>query len=330
MGSLMITSLRSNRPPYPVIREMASKARAFEDVIHLEIGDFKENFHRNLIESAILEAIEEGYMHYTGNQGLYELRSAISEYYKKRHDVTIEPENVVVIIGAMEGLFLSFLLATDHGDQILLPDPGYPNYTSIALMLGVNPVYYSPNQQFLPNVEELKAKIPGTKVIIINTPNNPTGIVYPKNVLREIADIAKEHNITVISDETYENITFEKKKHYTLLKFDDIRDNLIVVNSFSKSFALTGLRLGFMIVPEEIAEVASKLQESIIASPPAMLQKAAVVLLENYSTIIRKIKSKLNKEQKQKICDSKIKTDPKPPLYPSTRSILYLFRYFRI
>ncbi|MCA6214126.1 pyridoxal phosphate-dependent aminotransferase [Thermococcus bergensis] len=235
-------------------------------------------------------------MNYTENNGLYELRSAIAEYYKERHGVKIEPENVVVTIGAMEGLFLSLLLILDAGDKILLPDPGYPNYTSESILVGAEPIYYSLDSNFHPNISDIATQAKKSKALIINTPNNPTGAVYPKNVLKEIAEIAKENSLVVISDETYENIIFEKK-HHTMLKFDDIRDNLIVVNSFSKSVAITGLRLGFIILPDGLSEITSKIQENIIASPPAMIQKAAVSLLENYKKITRKVTQKLKKNK---------------------------------
>jgi len=297
----MKISHRANITPYPLIREISKLAHTIPNVIHMEIGDFGKEFkevynNEEFIASLLAKAVRDGYLNYTENNGLYELRSAIAEYYKERHGVKIEPENVVVTIGAMEGLFLSLLLILDAGDKILLPDPGYPNYTSESILVGAEPIYYSLDSNFHPNISDIATQAKKSKALIINTPNNPTGAVYPKNVLKEIAEIAKENSLVVISDETYENIIFEKK-HHTMLKFDDIRDNLIVVNSFSKSFALTGLRLGFIILPDGLSEITSKIQENIIASPPAMIQKAAVSLLENYKEITRKVTQKLKKNR---------------------------------
>ncbi|EHR77846.1 hypothetical protein OCC_03517 [Thermococcus litoralis DSM 5473] len=295
----MRTSHRVNATPCPLIREISKLAHTIPDIIHMEIGDFGKEFkemHKEFIASLLAEATKEGYLNYTENNGLYELRSAIADYYKKQHNVKIEPENVVVTIGAMEGLFLSLLLILDAGDKILLPDPGYPNYTSESILVGAEPIYYSLDSNFHPNISDIATQAKKSKAIILNTPNNPTGAVYPKNVLKEIAEIAKENSLVVISDETYENIIFEKK-HHTMLKFDDIRDNLIVVNSFSKSVAITGLRLGFIILPDGLSEITSKIQENIIASPPAMIQKAAVSLLENYKKITRKVTQKLKKNK---------------------------------
>ncbi|KUK16955.1 aminotransferase class I/II-fold pyridoxal phosphate-dependent enzyme [Thermococcus sp. 101 C5] len=295
----MNISYRADITPYPLIREISKLTRTIPDVIHMEIGDFGKEFkelHKEFIASLLANAAKEGYLNYTENSGLYELRSAIAEYYKKRHGIAVEPENVVITIGAMEGLFLSLLLTLDVGDKILLPNPGYPNYTSQSILVGANPQYYSLDNNFLPNTSDIASKAKESKALIINTPNNPTGVVYSTNVLREIAEIARENNLVVISDETYENIVFEKK-HHTMLKFEEIRDNLIVINSFSKSFALTGLRLGFVILPDGLSGVAGKLQENIIASPPAMLQKVAVELIENYREITKKITQKLRKNR---------------------------------
>ncbi|MDK2982774.1 MAG: hypothetical protein PWP49_1119 [Thermococcaceae archaeon] len=293
-------SCRTNRTPYPIIREVLNEASRLSNVIHLEIGDFAESSPKEL-DKYIDLSLKEGYTHYTDNAGIIELRKVIAEYYKVKYGVDITEENVVVTVGGMEGLFLALLLTTDPNDSILLPNPGYPNYFSMASLLDLVPRYYILKEEngFLSVPEEIERLItPNTRAIILNSPNNPTGAVYPRKTLKAIAEIAEDNNLVVISDEVYENIIFDGKRHTTMLEFDNIKDNLIVVNSFSKSFMMTGWRLGFIILPEDLLDMARKLQENIVACPPAMIQKAGVYVLEElYPTFVRKLRDKLQNKR---------------------------------
>lgn len=276
-----VVSKRSKETPPSGIRKIFNKAMFLEDVIHLEIGepDFDTPQH---IKEAGCKAILNKYTHYTHNAGLLELREAIADYYRSTQNVDVSLENTLVSIGGTGALLLSLLAVVDIGDEVLLPNPGYPPYTSMLKMIGAIPKYYSlkENESFLPNIEEIESIITNnTKAIIINTPNNPTGIVYPPNILRRISELAKDHGLVVISDEVYERLIFDNLNHYSILKFSE-EGNVIVIGSFSKSYAMTGWRVGFAVSNNvEIIKSMTELQEHVAICAPAMAQKAAFVAL---------------------------------------------------
>jgi len=277
-------SIRALETPASGIRKIFNKAVGLSGVIHLEIGepDFDTPA---IIKEEAWKSLQSGYTHYTHNAGLIELRQAIADYYKSVWEIEVSPEEVIVTVGGTGALFLSLLSTVDVGDEVLVPDPGYPPYTSMIKMIGAIPVYYSlkENTGFLPKADEIENEISEkTKAIIVNTPNNPTGIVYSKNVLKSIAELASNHNLVIISDEVYERLTFDGSKHYTMLKFKDIADKLVVVNSFSKTFAMTGWRIGFAVSKNaELIKNMTKLQEGVVACAPAMAQRAAIVGLKH-------------------------------------------------
>jgi len=285
-------SKRALTTPASGIRRIFNKAVGLKDVIHLEIGEPDFDTPR-IIKEAAWRALQEGYTHYTHNAGLIELRQAIADYYKSTWGVDVSPEEVIVTIGGTGALFLSLLATVDAGDEVLVPDPGYPPYTSMVKMIGATPVYYSLKEDngFLPDVNEIESKISEkTKVILVNTPNNPTGVVYPKNVLKSLAKLASDYDLVIISDEVYERITFDGVKHCSMLEFENVADKTVVVNSFSKTFAMTGWRLGFAVSKNvEIIKNMTKLQESIAACAPAMAQKAAIIALKRGQAFVEEM-----------------------------------------
>jgi aspartate/methionine/tyrosine aminotransferase len=295
------TSKRALETPASGIRRIYNKATGLSGVIHLEIGepDFDTP---KIIKEGAYNALQEGYTHYTHNAGFLELRETIAEYYKSTWNITLSPEEVIVTIGGTGGLFLSLLTTVDVGDEVLIPDPGYPAYVSMVRMIGAIPVFYSlkENDSFLPNFNELDGKIKKTtKAIIINTPNNPIGNVYSKDILDSIASLAEKYNLVVISDEVYERLTFDRIKHFTMLNFDAVSDRVIVVNSFSKSFAMTGWRVGFAVSKNtELINNMTKLHEGVAACAPAMIQRAAIVALKNgqdfISTMVQDFEKRRN------------------------------------
>lgn len=290
-------SKRILETPHSGIRKIFNKAIGLEDVIHLEIGEPYFDTPEKIKKEAY-RALKEGYTHYTHNAGLLELREAIAEYYAAKNSVKLSPEeNVVVTIGGTGALFLSLLTIIDSKDEVLIPDPGYPPYTSMIKMIGGTPVYYSlkESDNFYPDPNEIEGKISEkTKAIILNNPHNPTGVVYPKSVLENISKIARDYNLVIISDEVYENITFDGVGHYTMLKFKNIAENVIVINSFSKTFAMTGWRIGFAVSRNsEIIDSITKLQEGVAACAPTMLQKAAVIALKECQSFINQMLQEL-------------------------------------
>jgi len=293
-------STRALGTPASGIRKIFNKAVGLSGVIHLEIGepDFDTP---KIIKEEAWKALQEGYTHYTHNAGLIELRQVIADYYKSMWEVEVSPEEVIVTVGGTGALFLSLLSAVDVGDEVLVPDPGYPPYISMIKMIGATPVYYSlkENSGFLPKADEIKDEISEkTKAIIVNTPNNPMGIVYPKNVLKSIAKLASNHDLVIISDEVYERLTFDGIKHYTMLKFEDVADKLVVINSFSKTFAMTGWRIGFAVSKNaELIKNMTKLQEGVVACAPAMAQRAAIVALKHSQEFVNEMVQEFQKRR---------------------------------
>jgi aspartate/methionine/tyrosine aminotransferase len=285
----MRISRRALDTPASGIRKIFNKTVGLKDCIHLEIGepDFPTP---SIIKEEAQKALREGYTHYTHNAGLIELRQAIADYYKSTQSVEISPEEVIVTVGGTEALFLSILTTTDIRDEILIPDPGYPPYLSMVRMAGAVPTFYNLEEEksFLPNINEIESKVSErTKAIVINTPNNPTGAVYPKYALKDLAKLASDHGLVLISDEVYDRIIFDEVEHYSMLRFDDPADGTIVVNSFSKTFAMTGWRIGFALCKDvELIRNMVKLQESVVACAPAMVQRAAIVPLLHVQEII--------------------------------------------
>ena len=278
-----IISNRALGTPASGIRKIFNKVAGMRDIVHLEIGepDFDTP---QPIKDAANRALIDGYTHYTHNAGLIELRATIADYYRDFWGIDIEAENTIVTTGGTGGLFLALLTTVDVNDEVLIPNPGYPPYTSMVKMIGARPSYYILKEEngFMPDLDEINEKIMDkTKAIIVNTPNNPSGAVYPKEVLKGIVEIAEDNNLVVISDEVYERITYDGVRHYSMLNFDEISDRVIVVNSFSKTFAMTGWRVGFAISRNtDIIRNMTKLQESVAACAPAMAQKAAIVALK--------------------------------------------------
>jgi aspartate/methionine/tyrosine aminotransferase len=275
--------------PQSGIREIFHESLKLKDVIHLEIGDPDFNT-PEIIAEAIYKAILEGYTHYTHNAGLIELRKSISEYYTRKYGVTLNPEdNVVVSVGSSEGLSLSLLATLNPGDEVLIPDPGYPSYIPMIVCSRGNVSRYRVREEkgFEIDPSEVLSRVTSkTKVIIINNPHNPTGSVTSINRLEEIVEYAYSKNIVVISDEVYENIVYDKAP-FTSLSVLANYDNVIIVNSLSKTFAMTGLRIGFVITRnKKLVEIMTRMQEGLIACVPTPIQVGAIKALSMFSELV--------------------------------------------
>jgi len=265
--------------PRSAIREIMSLAAGREDVIHMEIGepDFSTPDH---IITGAFEAAQRGFTKYTPNPGMATLREAIAAHASSRTGTKIGAQRVVITTGAVGGLFCALMSVADAGDEVLIPDPGWPNYDSITHLAGAKPVKFAllPEFGFVPDFDTIEEMVTErTKVIMINTPGNPTGAVLPVEVMKRLADFAKRHGIYVISDEVYEDIIFEGE-HVSAARFG-LDDRLFLVSGASKTYALTGWRLGYVICPENLAPVAAALQEPVASCASSVSQKAYEVAL---------------------------------------------------
>jgi aspartate/methionine/tyrosine aminotransferase len=266
--------------PRSGIRVLMDLALTIPDAIHLEIGqpNFPTPEH---ISAAAYQATRQGFTGYAPNAGLLTFREAIVQKVNQENNIQAEINNVIVTTGGMGGLFSTMLAILEPGDEILIPDPGYPNFSMAAQLCYANPICYplDPVANFVPKMEVLKGLLSErTKAILINSPSNPTGAVLPAEMIAEFVSFANEHDLYLISDECYERIVFESQ-HISPASIDT-ENRVISVFSFSKTYAMTGWRVGFVVAPHDIAPVISKLQEPTVACASSISQKAAEAALQ--------------------------------------------------
>ena len=272
-----------------LIRSLFNKAKAMKDVVDFTLGDPDVQPHQ-AIKDAACRAIQDGRTRYSQNAGLLELRETISDYYVRTEGYYYNPKTeVLVSVGAMEGLYLAFLAILNEGDEVIIPAPYYVNYVQMVQMCHAVPVIVDkPADEPLSfNVEDIeKAITEKTKVIIINTPSNPSGKLIPDHKIRAIADLAKKYDLTVISDEVYKKLIYGDKVFKSIVGIEGMRERTVLVNSLSKEFCMTGYRLGYVLAPEELIAAMTKLQENVAACAPLPSQYAGIEALsgkEDYS-----------------------------------------------
>ena len=257
------------------IRQIMNLALTMEGVLHVEVGepDFPTPPH---IIAAAHQAALAGYTRYTANAGLASLREALAEKIKRFNRLQVTPDQITVGNGAVSCLMVAMAALLEAGDEVLLPDPGWPNYEMMVRTLGAEPVHYrlAPEHGFLPNLELIEQRVtPRTKAILVNSPSNPTGAVSPEQTIADLVRLAELHDLWLISDEVYEQIIFEGE-HVSPARFDQ-DGRVISIFSFSKAYAMTGWRVGYMITPPTVTAVVNKLQEPFISCACTVSQKAA-------------------------------------------------------
>ena len=274
MGKLREPSHRAGSMPRSAIREIMALAATIPDVIHLEVGEPDAATPMPIIEHAFA-AVRAGATKYAPNAGLKPLRDLVAQRCSARLKKEIASDRIVITTGAIGGLFSSLFAVLDSGDEILIPDPGWPNYEAISHLAGAKPVRYAmpASRGFLPDLDELRSLItPKTKAVLINTPGNPTGAVFPRVLMQGIVDLVREHGLYLISDEIYEDIVFDGD-HVSAAEFG-ADDNVFIVSGFSKSYAMTGWRLGWLMCPPALAATAASLQEPTTSCASTPSQKA--------------------------------------------------------
>lgn len=270
-------------------RKLFNMAKSYNDVIDFTLGDPDVQTHQ-AIKDAGCRAIQEGKTRYSQNAGLLELRHTIAEYYKRTEGFEYSPvDEVIVTVGAMEGLYLTLLSILDPDDEVIIPAPYYVNYVQMVSLCHAKPVVIdNPEAEELSfNIEDIEAAItPKTKAIIINTPSNPSGKVIQWNKIEALAEIAKTHDLIVISDEVYKCLLYDNIKFKSIVAIDGMRERSVLVNSLSKEFCMTGWRIGYVLAPRELIGIMTKLQENVCACAPLPSQYAAIEALsgkEDYS-----------------------------------------------
>ena len=277
--------------PRSAIREIMSLAAGKRDVIHLEVGEPDASTPAHITEGAF-KAAREGWTRYSSNAGLPSLRQKVAARFSKRWGVPVSEHRIVITTGAVGGLYSALMSVLDPGDEVLIPDPGWPNYEAIVHLAGAASVRFAllPKKHFLPDIAEIRRlTTPKTKAILINTPGNPTGAVFPRELMQALIDHVRESGIYLVSDEVYEDIVFEDE-HVSAGTFDAI-DRVFVVSGASKSFAMTGWRLGWIVCPPELAGVATGLQEPVTSCASTIAQKAGEAALDGGDECVRALRA---------------------------------------
>jgi len=265
--------------------EAAARARALEaegrSIIHLEIGepDFDTPAH---VRTAAKKALDEGVTHYPPFAGLPDLRAAIAEDSTVRKGFPVDPSQVFVTVGGKGVMVYAILALVDPGDEVIVPDPGYPIYESITRFIGGTPVPIPIRMEndFRLDVDELATLItPRTKLLVINSPANPTGGVLTPNDIERIAELAIRHDLTVLADEIYARILYDGAEHLSIASLPGMAERTIVLDGFSKTFAMTGWRLGYAIVPQALIKAYGTLIINTISGATAFAQAGAVEAL---------------------------------------------------
>jgi aspartate/methionine/tyrosine aminotransferase len=291
----MIAKRLNDISPF-IVMDVLEKAHEMErdqiSVIHLEVGepDFDTP---DCIKEAAIKALREGHTHYTHSLGLIELREAICEHYADNYGVSVNPDQILICSGTSPAMFVMFSALLEKGDKVIISDPHYACYPNFIKFFEAEPVrvtvHESDGFQYRP--EEILKKIDDrTKGIFINSPSNPTGNLLSESRMRRVADLGP----FVLSDEIYHGLVYEGKNH-SILEFTD---NAFVLNGFSKLYAMTGLRLGYLIAPKPFMRPMQKVQQNFFISANAMVQKAGIAALRESADDVRHMKETYNKRRR--------------------------------
>jgi len=258
------------------IRKVFNLAASLENPINLSIGQPDFDVPEEIKQEAI-KAINAGFNKYTQTQGILELREKVAQKLKNKNNIDVSPEDVLITSGVSGGLFLAFFVLLDSQDEAIILDPYFTMYKHLINFIDGVPVYINTYPDFSLNIDKIKEAITEkTKIIIINSPGNPTGKIYSKKELEAIAKIAKENDLVVISDEVYEEFMYEEEP----FSIGSIYNKTITLNGFSKTYAMTGWRLGYATGPGEIIQEMGKLQQYSFVCAPSFAQFAAIKAFE--------------------------------------------------
>ena len=272
--------------PFSEIRVMMEKATQMqkngEDVIHMEIGrpDFDTP---EVIKQAANRALANGNVFYTSNYGTPELRQAIADKLKRDNNIDYKAEEILVTIGVGEGTYAAVAAFTNPGDEILVPDPVWLNYIHVPNFFGAVPVSYKLKEEndYQIDLDEIEGLITSkTKMLVINTPGNPTGVVQSQDTLEKLAEIAKKHDLIVVSDEIYEKLVYDGAKHVSIAALPGMKERTITLNGFSKCYSMTGWRLGYVAAPVEFIKAMVRVHAYINTCAPSFVQEAGITALE--------------------------------------------------
>ena len=287
--------------------EVLAKAQELErqkkSILHFEIGEPDIETPENIARAGI-RAIQEKKTHYTPPIGIMELRKVIQDEVERTRGYRPDLEQVVITPGLKPGIFFSMLAIVDPGDEVIYQDPGYPTYGSVAAFLGAQQVMVPllEENEFRMSPDDIRDRITKkTKLIVVNSPENPTGSVMTKSEMEEIAELAEQHDIYVVSDEIYSKMTYETR-HYSPTVRDEAKERTVLLDGFSKYYAMTGWRLGYMVVPPVMAERLCDFLVSAFSSTAAFTQWAGIEALTGDQSFISEMMARF-KEKRDRIVE---------------------------
>ena len=298
MEDFILPGIR-NLPPSG-IRKYFDMINEMENVISLGVGEPDFVTPWNICEAGIF-SLEKGQTSYSSNAGFIELRKAISDYLERRFLMEYDPyEEILVTVGGSEAIDLALRAIVGPGDEVIIPEPSFVAYTGCTLMTGATPVPIPllEKNSFKLTVEELEAAItPRTKMIILGFPNNPTGAIMTREELAPIARLLKDKDIIVISDEIYAELTYSGE-HASITEFPGMREKTIMVSGFSKAFAMTGWRIGYVCASKVLMDAMKKIHQYALMCSPTIAQKAAIEAMNNGQTEVEKMVREYNRRRR--------------------------------
>lgn len=289
---LLNSSIKKVKPSG--IRKFFSIAEEMDNVISLGVGepDFLTPWH---IRNTAIDYLDKGATRYTANAGMIQLREEISSFYNRKYNIDYDPKSeVLVTVGGSEGIDMAIRTLINPGDEVLLVEPSFVCYRPIAETCGAKVISIAtkPENNFKLTEEEIEnAVTPNTKLLILPYPNNPTGAILRRNELEAISKAIIRHNLFVISDEIYSELTYSDEGHCSIASIEGMKERTVVINGFSKTYSMTGWRLGYALGPAEVISQMTKLHQFAIMSAPTNSQYAAIDALKNGDGDIEKMKS---------------------------------------
>lgn len=281
------------------IRKLFDLAQEKKDLVSFGIGepDFVTPIH---IREAAKKALDEGYTRYTPNLGFPEFRKVLAIKLNQKNKISVTPEEVVVTSGGTEALFFSFYILLNPRDEVIIPDPGFVTYESQVYFAGGTPVHFPLRGEniFHPNLEELKNCVtPKTKAILLNSPSNPTGASFNEEELLAIAQLAQEKDLFVISDELYEDIVYDGRKHISIASLPGMKERTISIFGFSKSYAMTGWRLAYLAAPLNLVKEIAKLLQNTAVCANSVAQRAGLAAIQGSQDCVKEMFTAYNKRR---------------------------------
>jgi len=294
-------SRRAQEVPWSGIRKMFELAAKVPDAVSFAVGQPDFDTPRHIVEAG-QRALDEGYTRYAPSLGMLELREAIVRKVWRDNKIKANPQTeIIVTVGAMQGLLLALMTALDPGDEVMVSDPGYTNYEHLIRVATGVPVRVPAREEneFKLGPDDVEQAITErTRALIINSPANPTGTVMLRSDLEQIAEIAQRHNLIVISDEAYEKLIYGGLEHVSIASFPGIKERTVSVYTLSKTYAMTGWRIGFVVGADHLIDPMQRMQAGMVSCVTSFVQKAAVMALDGPQNCVDEMVAKYDVRRK--------------------------------